>query len=123
LSVTASTDTPLNFDSVVKDGGCAMWHPTLPSRLYAPASGWYLLDARILWANANGTRRMIGYKINNQTGPTTAYMQRKGATTSLGGPQCVTKSMYLRRGDYVEVIAHNSSATTVTGDGKLIRIG
>jgi hypothetical protein len=111
-SIPNATLTAITWQSATWTGPAAMWTPG--SRATAPVPGYYDLDAQVTFAaNATGARQVM-FRVT--TGPgnpggagnMTVFGQYSGPA---GGAQVATGmlSPYMYAGDYVEVLAYQSS--------------
>jgi hypothetical protein len=109
LSVPASTDTAVTFDSVLFDSSAgAMWDISDPTKLVAPDDGTYLFGGSFMWAqNSVGWRRFFFRDSNIYTySPEYRATNNASDATAMNG----TGLAALEAGDYVEMhVEHNSS--------------
>lgn len=118
-SIGASSDTNILWDTVTR-AGVIQWSPNLPAEVPVPQTGMYIVYIRATWSVSNGTRRLITYSVNGNYGQ---YFQRHRAQSACSGAQTLLDTCYLRRGDTVRMVVHNSSASNFTGVLRLLRIG
>lgn len=115
ISVPASTDTVLSFDTVDAQVG-GLYAGGQPTRLTVPTggAGWYVVCAGAALDATYGdtSARRIWLRVNG----TTILAEQSGhSNTSGGGPErylCTATALYLNAGDYVEAFVRHTSTTS-----------
>jgi hypothetical protein len=105
----ASFSTALIFDQELTDDG-GMFDVGQPTRLTAPADGWYSLVATLNYAaNATGTR-YVWFRINGVD-----IIDSVNSDAASAGPTILNLSTqtYLSADDYVEIIAYQDSGAAL----------
>lgn len=121
-AINASSSTPISWDAVVRDdiGG---WAAGSPTKLVAPANGWYIITAGYVWAGANSGNREVHF-IKNGTATYTIQRNPQFASNTFdhGGGIC----LYLVAGDYIEINALQTSTTNplniTAGDAAILKL-
>lgn len=94
------------------EGDPAMWNSSNPTRLTAAVSGWYNLNFSLGWpSNGNGPRS-LGFRFSNGG----VYQWRDSRQATGGGygtEHNASDRFWLNTGEYVEIIALQSSGTTL----------
>jgi hypothetical protein len=107
-SIPNAIQTALSFDEELSDDA-GMYDGGQPTRLTAPADGWYSLNAAMYFgANANGHRYMW-FRLNGTDTLEAANNQAGSSEVNLN----VSGQVYLSAGDYIEVIAYQNSGTAL----------
>lgn len=100
--------TVLTWDTEVRDDA-TFYSGAAPTKITAPTTGWYALEASVLLASSSAARRLtLGFAING-----TASVRGKVDETLTPGPVRLSISalLYLTAADYVEVLG-----TVLAGD-------
>lgn len=113
LSTLNAANTIIIFDTEIKNTD-GLFSSAQPTRLTIATSGWYAITCNVRWAfSSAGSRRVYIYK-NGST-----YLAGAGSpasSTELSPYVCVSTVAYLDAGDYVEVMAAQSSGSTLAVD-------
>lgn len=103
--IVTSTLTALTFDSERFDTDSYHESVTHPTRLTAPATGYYLIGASILWDSNTTGVRILDVRINGTTRIADTSIQATG-----GSPAQSIATLYaLTSGDYVEIMVFQTS--------------
>lgn len=115
-SIPKDIDTAVTFQAVENDDwGC--WNVSNPTRLTAPVTGRYLVQAQTKWADGAQGTRQISIKINGTQEiayANNSKAQGHGTHTSVMSPP-----VSLQKGQYVELIANTDVALNliIVADG------
>jgi hypothetical protein len=110
-NISNATNTAITFDSESYDTNTYHSTATNTSRLTVPSTGYYRLDAEILFdANATGGR-FLSIKKNNTT--EIAYVEVGAATqATVGTSVSISCQISATASDYFEVLAYQTSGGT-----------
>lgn len=109
-SISHATETALSFDTEDRDDN-GYWTVSNPTRLTAPATGWYVVHAGTRWGSTSGGFvRTLYLRINGTTGVEGARSDLSVGTAN--NAQSVSGIVYLTAGDYVEAIVYQDSGSS-----------
>lgn len=105
-SIPNNTATAITFTTLVQDAD-SMWSGSTPTRLTCQTAGWFLVTGSLDYAaNSTGARAVFIHKNGSGT-----YLNQYRPAAGGGTSDFLTVSgaLYLNAGDYVEVIATQTS--------------
>lgn len=101
-SIASGSDVTVIFQASENDGwGC--WNVSHPSRLTAPVTGRYLVQAQAKWSDGASGVRQISIKVNGTQ--EIAYSNNNKASGHGTHTSVMSPPITLQKNDYVEMIA------------------
>lgn len=97
----------ISFSAAQPTGGGGLWASGAPTRITAPADGWYFFEGGVEFAaNATGSRT-LSLRVN---GSTIFKAQRSNSNSASASTLLSISALYrLAAGDYVELVAFQNS--------------
>lgn len=110
-SIPAATDTAIIFDTENRDDN-GYWSSGTPTRITIPASGWYVIAAKIRYnAAATSGGRWLWLVKNGSTRLASSSQYADGHGYAVCAPTAVE---YLQAGDYIEAVAYQGTASPIS---------
>lgn len=113
FSIPDSVDTPISWNTAIFDTG-GYYSGAHPTRLTAPATGLYHVDASVYWDNHSTTNgRYIAFMVNGAGGNRIAICIIPSPVSAFTFSSNTSALLSLTAGDYVEVVAFQNSGAAM----------